>query len=303
MAAMVDRQDWRRLYPFESQYLSVDGHHYHYLDEGRGEPLLMVHGNPTWSFYWRHLVTALRNRYRVIVPDHIGCGLSDKPADYPYVLSRHIENLRRLVEELDLQRVTLFGHDWGGAIGLGTATRVPDRFARLVLFNTAAFRSTQIPRRIQICRTPVLGRLAVQGFNGFARAALLMATNHRERFTEPVRSGYIAPYDTWANRIATYQFVADIPLKPGHRSYETLLEVENGLQQLRHLPTQLIWGMQDWCFTPDFLRRMREFFPGAETHRIDDAGHYVVEDAHERIVPLVESFLDRHPISPASSSA
>ena len=291
---MVKSNDWRELYPFASHYLTLDGNRYHYLDEGDGPILLMVHGNPTWSFYWRHLVTAFRDRFRVIVPDHMGCGLSDKPANYPYVLSQHVFNLTRLIERLDLGQVTLFGHDWGGAIGLGAATEMPDRFSRLVLFNTAAFRSTQIPLRIQLCRTPLLGRLAVQGFNGFARAALRMATNHPERFTAAVREGYVAPYDRWGNRIATYQFVADIPLRANHRSFAALAEIEAGLAKLKDLPTQLIWGMQDWCFTPAFLDRLAEFFPAAEIHRIADAGHYVVEDAHERIVPLVNSFLTRH---------
>ncbi|MHB1034930.1 MAG: alpha/beta fold hydrolase [Pirellulales bacterium] len=292
---MSASDDWRSLYPFESHALRLDGHRYHYLDEGQGPVLLLVHGNPTWSFYWRDLVTALRGRYRVIVPDHIGCGLSDKPQQYDYCLSRHIDNLGRLIESLDLQKVTLVAHDWGGAIGLGAAVAQSRRFARFVLLNTAAFHAPRIPRRIRLARVPLLGSTAVRGLNVFVRAALRMTVCRPERMTPAVRAGYLAPYDSWAHRIAIHRFVQDIPLSTRHPTYQVLSRVEAGLSVFRHHPTMLIWGMRDWCFTPWFLDRFIEFFPEAEVHRLIDAGHYVVEDAHERIVPLVERFLEKYP--------
>jgi cis-3-alkyl-4-acyloxetan-2-one decarboxylase len=287
---------WRSLYPFRSNYLEIDSQRMHYLDEGRGETLLLVHGNPTWSFYWRNLVTALRDQFRLVVPDHVGCGLSDKPQRYEYCLTQHVQNLVSLVRELDLRAITLVAHDWGGAIGLGAALAEPQRFARFVLMNTAAFRSRRIPLRIRICRTPVLGKLAVRGLNGFARAAIRMAVSHHERMTPLVRQGLLAPYDSWNNRIAVHEFVRDIPLSPRDRSYAMLTGIERRLPTLRGRPWQFIWGMQDWCFTPYFLERFLEFFPQAETHRLHDAGHYVVEDAHERIVPLMQQFFTKHPL-------
>ena len=285
--------DWRPLYPFASHYLRVQGHQYHYLDEGDGPVLLMVHGNPTWSFYWRELVKALRGRYRVIVPDHIGCGLSDKPPpqSYSYRLGQRISDLGTLIERLDLERITLFGHDWGGAIGMGAAVEAPDRFSRFVLFNTAAFRSDRCPLRIRFART-LLGRMAVQGLNLFARGAVRMAVCRHERMTPAVRAGLLAPYDSWHNRTAVYQFVRDVPMHPRHASYQTLADVEAGLPQFRNRPMCLIWGMRDWCFPPEFLDRFLEFFPEAEVHRLHDAGHYVIEDAYEQIIPLVEAFLE-----------
>lgn len=289
---MTAPDDWRALYPFRSHEIRLDGVRYHYLDEGQGEPLLLVHGNPTWSFYWRELIQALRPRYRLIAPDHIGCGLSDKPRDYPYRLAQHIANLRRLIEELDLRNITLLAHDWGGAIGMGAAGQMPERFSRFVLFNTAAFRSNRCPWRIRACRIPLAGRIAVQGFNAFARAALTMAVAHPERMTPAVRAGFLAPYDSWAHRIATHRFVLDIPLSPRHPSYATLSSIEAGLVQFRQHPVLLIWGMRDWCFTPRFLARFRnEFFPQAIVHELPDAGHYVVQDAPERILPWLEQFL------------
>lgn len=293
---MPDHADWRSLYPFPSRAVTLDGHRYHYVDEGQGEPLLLVHGNPTWSFYWRELVRALSPRYRVIAVDHIGCGWSDKPRDYNYRLSQHIDNLSQFVERLDLRGITLLAHDWGGAIGLGTAVRMQNRFDRFVLFNTGAFRSAVMPWRIRACRIPLFGKLAVQGMNAFAKAALRMAVGHPERMTPAVRAGLLAPYHDWASRQAIYRFVQDIPMNPRHPSYATLAELERRLPELAVKPFLLVWGMRDWCFTPAFLERFVQYYPRAEVHRLEDAGHYVVEDAHERIVPLLEDFLSRNPL-------
>jgi len=243
------------------------------------------------------LVKGLRGSYRLIVPDHIGCGLSDKPSPkvYSYRLAQRVKDLTRLIEHLDLRGVTLVAHDWGGAIGMGAAVGAPDRFARFVLLNTAAFRSQRCPLRVRMCRAPLLGRLGVQGLNLFARAALRTAVFHRERITPAVRGGLLAPYDTWRHRAAIHRFVLDIPLRPDHPSYRTLTEIEAGLPKFQQHPICLIWGMRDWCFTPAFLDRFLAFFPRAEVHRLEDASHYVIEDAHERIVPLVDAFLRRHP--------
>jgi cis-3-alkyl-4-acyloxetan-2-one decarboxylase len=284
---------WRPLYPFQSNYLQLPAGRYHYLDEGSGQPLLLVHGNPTWSFHWRNLITALRANCRLVAPDHLGCGLSDKPAAFDYRLASHIENLVRLTSELDLTGITLVAQDWGGAIGLGAALRLPQRFRRIILFNTAAFRSSQMPWRIRVCRTPGLGPILVRGLNGFSRAALRMAMQHPERFSPAERAGYLFPYDSWQHRIAIDRFVCDIPMSPRHPSYARLVEIESGLPSLAGLPIQLIWGMRDWCFTPAFLDRFLDFFPRAEVHRLPDAGHWALEDAHEQIVPLVEQFLAR----------
>jgi haloalkane dehalogenase len=240
------------------------------------------------------LILALRPRYRLVAVDHMGCGLSDKPAGYPYRLEQHTDNLCSLIRELDLRDVTLVAQDWGGAIGLGAVLRERSRFARLVLLNTGAFRSRQMPWRIRVCRMPVLGPLLVRGLNGFARAALRMAVAHPERLTPAVRAGYLAPFDSWAHRIAIGRFVDDIPTHPGHPSYATLLEIERGLPSLAGLPTQLIWGMKDWCFTPAFLERFLEFLPNAEAHRLADAGHWALEDETQTVTRLIEQFAATH---------
>ena len=157
--------DVRDLYPFQSHFHREPamGLALHYLDEGSGQPILMVHGNPNWSFYFRDLVRAFWKSHRVIAPDHIGCGLSDKPQKYPYTLAQHIRNLESLVLAQDLQDITLVVHDWGGPIGLGVAGRHPERFKRLVIMNTAAFASERMPFLLHLARVPVVGSSTLAG--------------------------------------------------------------------------------------------------------------------------------------------
>jgi haloalkane dehalogenase len=294
--------DWRSLYPFCSRYLDVGGARMHFVDEGCGEPLLFVHGNPTWSFYWRNLICSLRDGFRCIAVDHVGCGLSDKPQQYDYTLVRRIDDLCRLVEKLDLNGTTLLAHDWGGAIGLGTVLQVPQRFARIVLFNTGAFPPPFVPWRIALCRTPLAGTLALRGWNAFARAALWLATEYPARMGPEVRAGLLAPYDRWANRVAIDAFVKDIPFTPRHPTWKTLEQIETGLASLADRSIALIWGMKDWCFRAECLERFTQHWPHAEVHRLADCGHYVVEDAHERIAPILRAFLAQT-AQPAGRSA
>ena len=294
MSALSD--SLKALYPFKSHFLDLGGIRYHYLDEGRGEPIVMLHGNPTWSFYYRHLIMDLRSRYRVVAPDHVGCGLSDKPQRYDYTLERHIANLEALMEHLALKKITLVLHDWGGPIGMGYAVRQPENISRLVIFNTAAFWSPEIPYFLRLCRLPLFGPIAIRALNLFAVVAAIVACRHRERMTKEVRAGYLFPYDSYANRVAVLRFVQDIPVNSRHRTYSLLRSIEGGLAQFRRHPMIIIWGGRDPVFTGVLLESWKERFPGAIVKKLDDAGHYVVEDAYERIIPWVSDFLERNSI-------
>jgi haloalkane dehalogenase len=236
-------------------------------------------------------VLRFRDRFRVIAPDHLGCGLSDKPRGFSYRLADHVANLERLVRSLSLERVTLVVHDWGGPIGLGVAGRLPERFLRLVVMNTAAFASSRLPLRIAACRVPVLGPLAVRGLNAFARAATSMATV--PGLDPVVAEGLLAPYGSWAERVAILRFVQDIPLRPSHPSWPALRAVEEGLDRLRGKPMLILWGERDFCFTPAFRREWQRRFPDACVESFADAGHYVVEDAREGVLLALERFLER----------
>ena len=286
--------DWlAREYPFAPRsFTTPRGARMSYLDEGpRGdEAILMLHGNPTWSYFYRRLVRELSPAMHCIAPDHIGMGLSEKPQDYDYTLATRIDDIEALVASLGLRRVHLVVHDWGGAIGFGFAARHPDRVGRLVILNTAAFTSKRIPLRIALCKAPVIGPLLVRGFNGFAGPATSMAMNRR-KLTADEKRGYLFPFDSWANRVAVSEFVQDIPLQPSDRSWIALAEAEQGLAQFRDRPAFIVWGGQDFCFDDSFLARWRELFPQAHVQRIADAGHYVLEDAGDEAVSPVVRFL------------
>lgn len=281
------------LYPFTPKRVEVEGHTLSYLDEGpRDAPaLVFVHGNPTWSFYYRELILGLRDRYRCVAVDHLGAGLSDKPQDYAYTLANHVANLGAVIEHAGLDRLTLVVHDWGGAIGMGWATQHPERVDRCVVFNTAAFRSERIPPSINLCRIPLLGDLMIRGFNGFARVALVRAA--KRPLPGPVKRGYLLPYGSWRDRVGHLRFVQDIPMHEGIPSWGPIGEIGDRLHLLREKPLLICWGGEDFCFNDSFLDEWRARFPEAEVHRFAEAGHYVVEDAGPRILELINGFLAR----------
>jgi len=287
---------FKDLYPFTSLYFDLNPYKLHYLDEGEGEVLLFLHGNPTWSFYYRNLIQNFKDRYRCIAPDHIGCGFSDKPQDYSYTLTTHIDNLEKLVDFLDLKNITLVVHDWGGAIGMGLAVRKPELIKRLVLFNTASFLSTDIPLGIGLCRMPFLGTILIRDLNFFVRGVLRFGLKRRERLTQNVRAGYLAPYDSFENRIANLKFVQDIPMKQIVPSYSVMQYIESNLKQFDGYPILIIWGIEDFCFNVKFLNKWREIFPRAEVREVCNAGHLVVEDAIDEIIPWIEGFLRKNNI-------
>ena len=269
-----------------------------YLDEGEGDPVLMLHGNPSWSYYWRHLVLGLRDDYRCIVPDHIGMGLSDKPDDkaYSYTLRSRIQDLDRLLTHLDIgDDLTLAVHDWGGMIGFGWALKHGARIKRLIILNTASFplpANKPLPWQLKIGRDYNLGALAIRGFNAFAAGAT------RKGVVRPmaadVQKAYEAPYDSWKNRISTLRFVQDIPLAPGDRAWDVVEEAGKRLASFADRPAYLGWGLQDFVFDHHFLKGFEDALPRAEKQVYEDAGHYVLEDKHELLVPRIRDFLDRN---------
>ena len=287
---------FKDLYPFTSLYFDLNPYKLHYLDEGEGEVLLFLHGNPTWSFYYRSLIQNFQGRYRCVAPDHIGCGFSDKPQDYSYTLTTHIDNLEKLVGFLGLKNITLMVHDWGGAIGMGLAVRKPELIKRLVLFNTASFLSMDIPLRIGLCRMPLLGTILIRYLNLFVRGVLRFGLKRREQLTQNVRAGYLAPYDTFENRIANLKFVQDIPMEQAVPSYSVIQYIERNLKQFDGYPILIIWGSEDFCFNVKFLNKWREIFPRAEVREVCNAGHLVVEDASDEIIPWIEGFLKKNNI-------
>ncbi len=283
--------DIRLEYPYESNTLDLPtGVKMHYLDQGSGPVVIMLHGNPTWSFYYRNLVEELSSQgFRCIVPDHIGCGLSDKPQDYNYTLEQRIADVETLVDRLDIQTFSLVVHDWGGAIGCGLAGRRPEALDRLVLLNTGAFLSKRIPWRIAAIKIPVIGEFIIRALNGFAGPAATMSV--QIPLKPAVKRGFLWPYRSWANRIAVWNFVKDIPLSNSHRSYETLSAVETGLSKIANKPILLVWGAKDFCFSMHFYERFKEFFPKSKSQVFDKCGHYILEDGGSHAWSMIRDFL------------
>ena len=284
-------------WPFAERHVTVGGHDMAYVDEGSGPPVLLVHGNPTWGFYFRSLVASLPPAgLRAIAPDHIGMGRSAKPsaADYPHTLQRRVRDLGDFIAGLGLtEPLSLVVHDWGGAIALAWAVDHVDEIDKLVLLNTGAFPlppAKSLPWSLRAARLPLLGALAVTRLNAFSQGALFMGTGRR-RLPAEARAGLLAPYDSPAHRVAVSQFVRDIPLTPSDPAYPVLARTEARLPLLGDVPTTVCWGMKDPVFDAVVLDHLAGLLPGADVHRYADAGHYVLEDAADRIVPLVTQFL------------
>ncbi len=267
----------------------------HYVDEGPTDgsaaSILCVHGNPTWSFYYRSIVARFRETHRVVAVDHVGCGLSDKPQQYKYTLAQHTSNLVRLIDSLDLKNVTLVVHDWGGAIGLGAAVSRTERFHNVMVLNTAAFPPPYVPRRIAACRIPLLGSWANRYLNAFAQAAITMAIDRLPKLSDNAREGLLAPYDSPKNRVAIDGFVRDIPMTPKHSTWNVLVELERNLPKLSGLPIRFVWGMRDWCFRPECMERLNLAWPNATRRELDDVGHYVMEEASAEVLEELQKLM------------
>jgi len=294
------------VFPYAGADFDRDGLRMHYVDVGSGQPVVMVHGNPTWGVYYRRLIAALEPTHRCIVPDHIGMGRSEKPGDdrYSYTLASRVDALEALLDRLGVvENITLVVHDWGGMIGMAYAVRHPERIARLVVMNTSIGHlpeGKRFPPALALTRTP-LGAFLVRGFNAFSAAASRVCCT-RHPMSPEIRAAYRAPYDSWANRIATLRFVQDIPLKPSDPSYAIVTEVEDNAYKLAEIPKLICWGLRDFVFSYHFLEKWIDAYPDAEVQRFEDCGHYILEDATDEVVPVIQRFLARHPVAAKASA-
>jgi haloalkane dehalogenase len=283
-----------QLYPFESHFETIGGHQYHYVEEGKGEPVIMLHGNPTWSFYYRELIQKLSPYFHCLAPDHIGCGYSDKPGDalYRYTLEQRVNDLEKFLEKKDIsQNIHLVLHDWGGIIGMAYAHRHAKSIKKIVLLNTAAFhlpKGKKFPFALWFFRT-WLGGFMIRAFNAFSGLATIEGVK-RVKLSKDVREGLKAPYNSWKNRIATLRFVQDIPLNPKDSAYGIDAAVQEHLGQFRNTPTLIAWGMKDSVFDRHFLEAWMHYLPAARVYPFEDSGHYVLEDQQETIGKLVLDF-------------
>jgi haloalkane dehalogenase len=281
------RPDWipADLYPFASRFADVAGCRIHYIDEGSGPALLLLHGNPTWSFLYRQVVLQLRDRHRCIAVDHPGFGLSAAPAGYGYTPAEHADVLEKLLLELDLRDVTMMVQDWGGPIGFAVATRHPERFAGFVIGNTWAWPKSDVGTQLfsRLLGGPI-GRRLILNHNVFVER-ILPGGVRRTTLTERVMNAYRGPFPTPASRRPTAVFPREILA-----SRPFLAHIEGDLPKLRDRPALLVWPTKDVAFRERERRRWEQLFPDHQTVLLEGAGHYIQEDAPGEIVAAIRGW-------------
>lgn len=296
-------------WPFEPKWHEAPEGKMHFVDEGArdGRPVVLVHGNPTWGYLYREFIPALvAAGNRAIVPDHLGFGRSEKPGEPDlYRVTRHAQRLEALLESLDLRGAVLVAHDWGGPTGLPWAARHPDRVAGLFLVNTLAhsFRRevlpagrqrVPLPLPLHLFRTPALGELLVQGLDAFKPLMFRLAIERKERLTPPVRRAYRDVHRGWSERAAMLMFARQVPTRASGPVDQLNRETEEVLRKhFRSKPVSILWGVRDRVLLPAYVDSLwLDTFPAANVTLIDDAGHFVQEDAPERAVPLLTRFVN-----------
>jgi haloalkane dehalogenase len=279
--------DWLspELYPFESRYREAGGARVHYIDEGRGPALLLLHGNPTWSFLYREIIKALRDSFRCIAIDYPGFGLSRPAPGYGFTPAEHAEVVEQLVLELGLRDVTMMVQDWGGPIGFAVAGRHPDRFGAFVIGNTWAWPKSDPGTQIfsRLMGGPIGGYLILRR-NVFVEQ-IIPRNVRRKQLTESVMSAYRGPFPTPESRRPIHVLPREIL---GSRPF--LSDVERGLAQLRDRRALLVWPTKDVAFRERERRTWEAMFPQHQTVMLDGAGHYIQEDAPEEIVDAIRAW-------------
>lgn len=267
----------------------------HYVDEGKGEPVVCVHGEPTWGYLYRKFIRPLSKSNRVVVPDHMGFGKSDTPQDKPYTLTQHIDNFTKLLLELDLRDITLVFQDWGGPISFGFATTHPDRVKRLVIMNTGV---GVLPAGAKTWISDMEEKGIYEDVMGdMARfiPRMFASTLVHGTADEPMIRAYTAPFPDRASCIGAIAFPRDIPIGDDHSSADTMRSIQKKLGLLSDKAKIIIWGTQDPIFPKRMLDWWKKVCPGTESHELPEAGHFLQEDAPEKIVAIITDFLRKNP--------
>lgn len=278
----------KKLLPFESRYADVSGHKLHYIDEGSGPVVLLLHGNPTWCFYYRDLIARLRTKFRVIAPDHLGCGLSEHP-DKRFRARDRMAHLEEFLSALGIEKFSLVVHDWGGPIGTGVAVRNVDKIEKVVYLNTTITETESLPLIIKTAAKPFPGKFLTKYSTRFLK--LTVEVGAAKKLSKEVIDGYLYPYRTSKDRTAIWNFVDDIPFSSAHPTYQEMVWIAKGLPELAKKPVQVIWGLKDPCFHKEMLNKLLKHFPNASVLEIPEASHLVLEDAKDLAFDAIEKFL------------
>ncbi len=261
----------------------------HYVDEGSGPVVICVHGNPTWSFYYRDLIKKLSPNFRVIALDHIGCGLSEHPKNKHFKAKERARHLELLIKHLGLTSYSFVMHDWGGSIATFAAISNIDAVEKLIYFNTTLTETETLPWFIKLSTPAFPGKFITKFTKTFLRLATEVGVC--KKLPKKVKQGYMYPYRTISDRTAIWDFVQDIPFNTDHPTYLGMMDISRALPALNKKPIQIIWGLKDPCFHPEMLTHLMRLFPNANVVELPNASHLVLEDETELITEKIESFL------------
>jgi pimeloyl-ACP methyl ester carboxylesterase len=283
--AWLDRSE----YPFAHRWAELPGgRRMHYVDEGSGETILFVHGTPTWSFEWRHLVRGLSATHRCVAPDLLGFGLSARPRDFAYTPAAHAEAIRQFADALDLRDITLVVHDFGGPIALPLALE-PGRVRRLVLLNTWAWSfadDADMVKKAKLAGSG-LGRWLYRHLNFSLKVIVPSAYGDRKKLTPAIHRQYLAPFpDAWSRGAVLWPLAKALLASGEH--YDSLWRQR---EKLKAIPTLIVWGMKDSAFRPTQLARWKEALPAAQVVELPDAGHWPHEEAPDEVLAAMRAFL------------
>ncbi|MHA1378790.1 MAG: alpha/beta fold hydrolase [Candidatus Helarchaeota archaeon] len=298
MVKTILNETFNGTFPFKPHVKEINGFQMHYADEGSGEPIVCVHGEPTWGYLYRKFINELSKSYRVVVPDHMGFGKSEIPKNKQYVLAEHVDNLTKFLLELDLKNITLIFQDWGGPIGFGFATRYPEHIKRLVIMNTSV--GVAKPERRLWFESMVedgtydqlMGNMKVfipQMMFGF----FVKKFSREEK--KILKKAYTAPFPNKESCIGAMAFPKDIPKGDKHPSSKIMQEIRDNLKLLIDKPKILIWGMKDKIFPPKIMDVWDKIYPGIKKYQIENAGHFLQEDAPEAIIEIINDFINKNP--------
>lgn len=288
---MVDHKDpvLKELLPYDSHFVEIDGMKMHYLDEGSGPVVLLVHGNPTWCFYYRNLISKLKDKFRVIAVDLLGCGLSDKDPNRHFHAKDRIDHLVSFVTQLKLASFSIVMHDWGGAIGTGLSVSMPEKIERIVYLNTTLTETESLPFIIKAASSKLSGKFLTKYTKTFLRFTTGLGTS--KKLPKIIKDGYFAPYKTIKDREAIWDFVADIPFTNSHPTYSVMLDLAKKIDRLSQKEVKIIWGLKDPCFHREMLNNVAAYFPQADILEIPEASHLVLEDANSLVCNSIREFL------------
>lgn len=267
-------------YPFAGHFYHTEQGRVHFIDEGQGEAIVLLHGNPTWSYYYRHLIQILSQKYRVLALDYLGCGLSDRPMHSLY-WADHIQVTSEWLAHLNLSSFHMVVHDWGGGIGMGIMKKYFECIKKIALLNTGVFFAESLPFSIRLARMPYVGYFLTVVCDLFLQGALKFCTVRP--LTTDVLLGYQWPYRSWRDRQAIYDFVRDIPLSTQHPSYALFQEFQTFIPELNTKCVKAFWGMQDFVFNEKYLAVWQRLLPKMAVKRYGNAGHWILEDAHGEV--------------------